>query len=70
MCATRAKTAARRHLPAASCYDVERGAETCRLPLKGGISKGELSVGRVGNNAYVVLQSDKGRAYYRVVVAK
>lgn len=53
-----------------SCYDVERGAETCRLPLKGGINKGELSVGRVGNNAYVVLQSDKGRAYYRVVVSK
>ena len=53
-----------------SCYDVERGAETCRLPLKGGISKGQLSVGRIGNNAYVALQSDKDRAYYRVVVAK
>jgi hypothetical protein len=53
-----------------SCYDVERGAETCRLPLKGGIGKGQLSVGRVGNNAYVALQSDKGKSYYRVVVAK
>jgi hypothetical protein len=53
-----------------SCFDVERGAETCRLPLKGGISKGQLSVGRVGNNAYVALSSDKGKAYYRVVVAK
>ncbi len=53
-----------------SCYGVERGAETCRLPLKGGIAKGELSVGRVGNNAYVALLSDKGRPYYRVVVAK
>jgi len=51
-----------------SCYDVERGAETCRLPLKGGIAKGQLSVGRLGSNAYVALQSDKGKAYYRIVV--
>ncbi len=51
-----------------SCYDVERGTETCRLPLKGGITKGQLSVGRVGSSAYMALQSDKGKAYYRVAV--
>lgn len=53
-----------------SCYDVERGAETCRLPLKGGIAKAQLSVGRVGNSAYVALQSDKARTFYRILVAK
>jgi hypothetical protein len=53
-----------------SCYDVERGAETCRLPIKGGIAKGELSVGRAGANAFVVLQSDKGKTYYRIAVGK
>jgi len=53
-----------------SCYDVERGVETCRLPLRGGIGKGQLSVGRLGNNAYVALQSDKGKTYYRIAVGK
>ena len=51
-----------------SCYDVERGTETCRLPLKGGIAKAQLSVGGLGTNAYVALQSDKGKAYYRIAV--
>jgi len=53
-----------------SCYDVERGTETCRLPLKGGIAKAQLRVGRLGNSAFVALQSDKGKAFYRIVVGK
>ncbi|MET0333880.1 MAG: hypothetical protein ABW190_06380 [Rhizobacter sp.] len=53
-----------------SCYDVERGAETCRLKLPGAPKQAQLSVGRVGNNAYVALQTEKAKTYYRVVVAK
>lgn len=53
-----------------SCYDVERGAETCRLKIAGAPRQAQLSVGRVGNSAFVGLQSDKGKTYYRVVVAK
>jgi hypothetical protein len=51
-----------------SCYDVERGIETCRLPLKGGIAKADLAVARQGSAAYVVLQSEKGRSSYRLVL--
>ncbi|MBX3622947.1 MAG: hypothetical protein KF891_23500 [Rhizobacter sp.] len=53
-----------------SCYDVERGAETCRLKLAGAPKTAQLSVGRVGNGAFVGLQADTGKTYYRVVVAK
>lgn len=53
-----------------SCYDVERGAETCRLRLQGAPKQAQLSVGRVGNGAYVALQTDKAKTYYRVVLAK
>jgi hypothetical protein len=53
-----------------SCYDVERGAETCRLKLQGAPKQAQLSVGRVGNGAYVALQTDKAKTYYRVVLAK
>ena len=53
-----------------SCYDVERGAETCRLRITGAPKQATLGVGRVGNSAYVALQTEKARTYYRVVVAK
>lgn len=53
-----------------SCYDVERGAETCRLKLQGAPKQAQLSVGRVGNAAYVALQTEKAKTYYRVAVAK
>ena len=53
-----------------SCYDVERGAETCRLKLQGAPKQGQLSIGRVGNSAYVALQTDRAKNYYRVVVSK
>lgn len=53
-----------------SCYDVERGAETCRLKLQGAPKQAQLSIGRVGNSAFVALQSDKAQTYYRVVIAK
>jgi hypothetical protein len=52
-----------------SCYDVERGAETCRLRITGAPSKATLGIGRVGNAAYVSLQTDKAKTYYRVVLA-
>lgn len=53
-----------------SCYDVERGAETCRLKITGAPKQATLGIGRVGNSAYVALQTEKARTYYRVVVAK
>jgi hypothetical protein len=53
-----------------SCYDVERGTETCRLKLQGAPKQAQFSIGRVGTGAFVALQSDKGKTYYRVVIAK
>lgn len=53
-----------------SCYDVERGAETCRLKIAGAPRQAQLSVGRAGNAAYVALQTDKAKNYYRVGVSK
>ncbi len=53
-----------------SCYDVERGAETCRLRIAGGPRQAQLRIGRVGNGAFVALQTDKGMTHYRVVIAK
>jgi hypothetical protein len=51
-----------------SCFDVERGVETCRLALPDGADKAQLSVARQGASIYVVLKSDKKQTAFKVAV--
>ena len=65
-----------RHLVLASgnriaCFDVERGRETCSLPLPGGPDKGTLVLLNAGNDRFVEFKPEKGASsYFRVGVGR
>ncbi|MBL8288968.1 MAG: hypothetical protein JNL85_13370 [Rubrivivax sp.] len=65
-----------RHLVLASgnriaCYDVERGRETCSLPLPGGPEKGTLALLSTGNERYVEFKPEKGASsWFRVGIGR
>lgn len=65
-----------RHLVLASgnriaCFDVERGRETCSLPLPGGPEKGSLVLLNAGNDRFVEFKPEKGASsYFRVGIGR
>lgn len=48
------------------CFDVERGRETCSLPLPGAPDKASLQLLASGNERFVELKTPRGSSYYRV----
>ncbi|MCW5636663.1 MAG: hypothetical protein KIT17_25260 [Rubrivivax sp.] len=65
-----------RHLVVASgnriaCIDVERGRETCSLPLPGAPEKAALQLWQAGGERFVELRPEKGASsFFRVVVGR
>ncbi len=53
-----------------ACWDVERGRETCSLPLPFAPEKAQLRLLRAGAERYVQLQGDKGQAAFRIAIGR
>ncbi len=53
-----------------ACFDVERGLETCSIPLDDAPARATLSIWQAGDQRYVRSESDKGIHFYRIVVQK
>jgi hypothetical protein len=53
-----------------SCFDVERGLETCSIGFSNGPGKGILSVWKSDTQRYVKAETDKGTSYYHIVLKK
>lgn len=53
-----------------SCFDVERGLETCSIAYADGPSKGKMSVWKSGPQRYIKAETDKGTNFYRIVLKK
>jgi hypothetical protein len=53
-----------------SCFDVERGLETCSIGFSSGPGKGKLSVWKSDTQRYVKAETDKGTSFYRIVLKK
>ncbi len=63
-----------RYLVAASgnrlaCWDVERGRETCNVPISYTPEKATLRVLQAGNERFVELQSDRGRSAFKITTS-
>lgn len=50
-----------------SCFDVERGTETCTLPVPGAPSKAAFSLWKAGSDSYLKVETDQGVSYYKIV---
>jgi hypothetical protein len=65
-----------RHLVLASgnriaCFDVERGRETCSLPVAGAAEKAGLHLLQAGAERYVEFRPEKGASsFFRVTAAR
>lgn len=64
-----------RHLVAASgnrlvCFDVERGRETCSLPVAGAPDKASLHLLAGGSERFVELRTPRGSSFYRVATRR
>jgi hypothetical protein len=53
-----------------ACWDVERGRETCSVPLPFAPDKAQLRLLRAGSERYVQLLGDKGQAAFRIAVGR
>ena len=53
-----------------SCFDVERGLETCTIGYTNGPGKGKLSVWKADADRYIKAETDKGTSYYRIALKK
>ncbi len=53
-----------------SCFDVERGLETCSIPYSNGPKSGRLSVWKSGTDRFVKSETDKGSNFYRIALKK
>ena len=63
-----------RYLIAASgnrlaCWDVERGRETCNVPISYTPEKATLRVLQAGSERFVELQSDRGRSAFKITTS-
>lgn len=50
-----------------SCFDVERGTETCTLPVSGAPAKAVVSLWKAGSDSYLKFETDKGVSFYKIV---
>ena len=50
-----------------SCYDVERGTETCAMPVAGSPAKAAVSLWKSGSDSFLKFETDQGVSYYKIV---
>jgi hypothetical protein len=53
-----------------TCFDVERGLETCNIVFTNGPGKGVLSMWKSDTQRYVKAETDKGTSFYRIALKK
>jgi hypothetical protein len=53
-----------------ACFDVERGRETCSLPLEGAPEKIEMQLLAAGDERFLELKTGKSSSYYRITARR